>query len=101
MEKKSPTDSVTLTFNDPRALSTKKDIDRSDGVRKNLVIITELIHTEEGTNASDIATKRSKSKPAIERYLRIARQVGIVEFKGAPKTGGYYLTRKMQSSIKL
>ena len=55
---------------------------------------------KDGTNALDIATKRDKSKPTIERYLRIAKEVGIVEFKGAPKTGGYYLTKKMQATIK-
>lgn len=34
---------------------------------------------------------------AFGRYLRKAKEVGIVEFKGTPKTGGYFLTKKMQS----
>ena len=55
---------------------------------------------KEGANALDIATKRGKSKPSIERYLRTAKEVGIIEFKGAPKTGGYFLTKKMQSKVK-
>jgi ATP-dependent DNA helicase RecG len=47
----------------------------------------------------DIATKRGKSKPSIERYLRTAKEVGIIEFKGAPKTGGYFLTEKMKAKL--
>jgi len=119
------TDGVTLTFNGPKALATKKETNRndgvsdgvsdgvnrliddgvsdglidgvSDGVKVEIIKIVELILTKEGANALDIATKRGKSKPTIERYLRTAKEVGIIEFKGAPKTGGYYLTKKMNS----
>lgn len=72
----------------------------SDGVRAEIIRVVELIITKEGVNVLDIATKRGKSKPTLERYLRTAKEVGIIEFKGAPKTGGYYLTKKMQSKIK-
>lgn len=72
----------------------------SDGVRVEIIKIVELIIAKEGANALDIATKRGKSKPTIERYLRTAKEVGIIEFKGAPKTGGYFLTKKMQSKVK-
>ncbi|MCF8255844.1 MAG: putative DNA binding domain-containing protein [Bacteroidia bacterium] len=71
----------------------------TDGVRVEIIKIVELILTKEGANALDIATKRGKSKPTIERYLRTAKEVGIIEFKGAPKTGGYYLTNKMQKKM--
>ena len=119
------TDGVTLTFNGPKALATKKETNRndgvsdgvsdgvnrliddgvndglidgvSDGVKVEIIKIVELILTKEGANALDIATKRGKSKPTIERYLRTAKEVGIIEFKGATKTGGYYLTKKMNS----
>lgn len=125
-------DGVTLTFNGPKALAAKRDLNRNDGVndgvddgvndgvnrllddgvndgvidgvndgvRIEVVRITNLILTNEGAKALDIATKRGKSKPTIERYLRIAKEAGIVEFKGAPKTGGYYLTQKMKEKIK-
>jgi len=72
----------------------------NDGVRKEVIRLTILILTNEGAKALDIATKRGKSKPTIERYLRIAKKVGIIEFKGAPKTGGYYLTPKIKEKIK-
>jgi len=72
----------------------------NDGVRKEVIRLTILILTNEGAKALDIATKSGKSKPTIERYLRIAKKVGIIEFKGAPKTGGYFLTTKMKEKIK-
>lgn len=72
----------------------------TDGVRIEIIKIVELIIGKEGVNAMDIATKRGKSKPSIERYLRTAKEVGIIEFKGAPKTGGYYLTEKMKEKLK-
>lgn len=72
----------------------------NDGVRKEVIRLTILILTNEGAKALDIATKSGKSKPTIERYLRIAKKVGIIEFKGAPKTGGYFLTPKMKEKIK-
>lgn len=125
-------DGVTLVFNSPKALATKKETSRndgvndgvsdgvsdgvnrliddgvndglidgvSDGVKVEIIKIVELILTKEGANALDIATKRGKSKPTIERYLRTAKEVGIIEFKGASKTGGYYLSTKMNKNIK-
>lgn len=72
----------------------------SDGVRVEIIKIVELIMAKEGANALDIATRSGKSKPTIERYLRTAKEVGIIEFNGAPKTGGYFLTKKMQLKIK-
>lgn len=120
-------DGVTLTFNGTKALAIKKATDRndgvndgindgvnkliddgindgvidgvSDGIRVEIIKIAELIKAKAGTNALDIATKRGKSKATIERYLRTAKEAGIIEFKGAPKTGGYYLTKKMQSKM--
>jgi ATP-dependent DNA helicase RecG len=71
----------------------------NDGLRIEIIRIVELIRIKEGVNALDIATKRGKSKPTIERYLRTAKEVGIIEFKGAPKTGGYYLTEKTRGLI--
>ncbi len=72
----------------------------NDGVRKEVIRLTILILTNEGAKTLIIAAKRGKSKPTIERYLRIAKKVGIIEFKGAPKTGGYFLTPKMKEKIK-
>ena len=121
---KDSNDGVILTFNGPKALAAKKEIIKNDGVsdgvsdgvnklindgvsdgvndgvndgvRIELIKIVEIILSKEGINTVDIATKSGKPKPTMERYLRTARELEIIEFKGAPKTGGYYLTDKMK-----
>lgn len=35
----------------------------------------------------------NKSLVTTERYLKILKAQGFIEFRGAPKTGGYYLKR--------
>ena len=70
----------------------------SDGVKEEIVSIVELIANNEGINANYIVAKSgNKSKPTIERYLKIARKLNIVEYRGAAKTGGYFLTEKIKS----
>jgi ATP-dependent DNA helicase RecG len=56
--------------------------------------------SNEGLKAFDIATKRGKSKPTIERYLKLARQYGIIEFRGATKTGGYFITKLLKDNME-
>lgn len=68
----------------------------SDVVRKELITIIRLLERNEGVRTDDIVEKMgSKSKPTVERYLKIAKDLYLIEFRGAPKTGGYYLTEKV------
>lgn len=71
----------------------------TDGVRIEVLRIIKLILKHEGTNTLDLATQRGKSKSTVERYFRTAKEVGIVEFRGAPKTCGYYLSSKFKTII--
>jgi ATP-dependent DNA helicase RecG len=71
----------------------------SDGVRKELIKIVTLLKDQEGINTDDIVEHISKSKPTVERYLKTARDLKIVTFTGASKTGGYYLTEKVKKHI--
>jgi len=69
----------------------------SDGVKEEIVSIVDLITNNEGINTINIVAKTgNKSKPSIERYLKLARDLEIIEFKGAAKTGGYFLTEKIK-----
>lgn len=63
--------------------------------------MTDLIASSEGINTLDLATRRGKSKPTVERYLKLAKLLGLIEFRGASKTGGYYLTKKMKEKLKV
>jgi ATP-dependent DNA helicase RecG len=50
-----------------------------------------LITHNEGLSASDIAKQIGKSWRTTMRYLDLLKKEDKIEFKGAPKTGGYYL----------
>lgn len=68
----------------------------SDGVKETLA----LLLTIQGLNATEIANRINKSIPSIERYLRVLRKKEIIEFRGAPKTGGYFFTSKATDILK-
>lgn len=73
----------------------------SDGVKNEIVQIIKLLDSNKGINADAIVEKiGGKSKPTIERYLKIAKDLTMIEFKGAPKTGGYHLTEKIIEIFK-
>ena len=67
----------------------------NDGVNEGVTEVLEVILDTSGLNAIEISNKIDRSLATIERYLRLLREQGIIEFKGAPKTGGYYFTDKV------
>ena len=63
----------------------------TDGiVNENEQAIINLLKAKPGLNASEIAESISKSWRTAMRYLKSLREKGLIEFRGAPKTGGYY-----------
>jgi ATP-dependent DNA helicase RecG len=48
----------------------------------------------------EISSRTKRGLSTVERYLRLLRKKEIVEFKGVPKTGGYYLTPKAKDKLK-
>ena len=63
----------------------------NDIVNENEQAIINLLRTKPGLNASEIAENISKSWGTTMRYLKSLNEKGVIEFRGAPKTGGYYL----------
>lgn len=53
--------------------------------------VLKLITNKEGLSASDIAKQIGKSWRTTMRYLDLLKKEEKIEFRGAPKTGGYYL----------
>jgi DNA-binding IclR family transcriptional regulator len=41
-----------------------------------------------------------KSNATVKRYLQLLRQINFIDFKGASKTGRYYLTNQVQNKLK-
>ncbi|MEA5126922.1 MAG: ATP-binding protein [Proteiniphilum sp.] len=57
----------------------------------NEEVVFELIKSEEGLSAPEIAERIGKSLRTTKRYLDTLKKSNKIEFRGAPKTGGYYL----------
>ena len=53
--------------------------------------IFELITNKEGLSASDIAKLIDRSWRTTMRYLNLLKKENKIEFRGAPKNGGYYI----------
>ncbi|MDR1884420.1 MAG: putative DNA binding domain-containing protein, partial [Prevotella sp.] len=72
----------------------------NEGINENIYDIINILLNVPGLNAVEIASRIHKSLSTIERYLRLLRRKEIVEFRGAKKTGGYYLTGKAKDRLK-
>ena len=62
-------------------------------VNENEQMIIDLLKTKPGLNASEIAESISKSWRTTMRYLKSLNEKELIEFRGAPKTGGYFLMK--------
>ncbi len=77
--------------------STENDVNSAitDNVGVNVGVkeqILGLIKTNEGVNAKMISTHFPDIvNRTVERYIKELKDSGNIEFRGAPKTGGYYI----------
>jgi len=68
--------------------------DVSDGVNDSLHRLITLINTTPGMNAKQLAIAIGKGHSTVERYLKLLRENMLIEFRGAPKDGGYFALDK-------
>lgn len=73
----------------------------SDIVKQGLFKLVEYIYINEGTRANVIAEKINISEATLERYINILKKIKFIEYRGAPKTGGYYLTNIAKNKIHI
>lgn len=52
--------------------------------------VLQLLQTHSGWRVPNLAEALQKSRPTIERRLRELRNADKIEFRGAPKNGGYF-----------
>jgi ATP-dependent DNA helicase RecG len=71
----------------------------NDGVKSELIRLVKTVKAESGIKANAIAHHLGKSTPTIERYLKIVRNLGLIEFKGSYKSGGYEVTEKLLTAL--
>lgn len=63
----------------------------SEGVNAELRKLIALVDVTPGMNAKQLAAAIGKGHSTVERYLKTLRENRLIEFRGAPKDGGYYL----------
>ena len=61
----------------------------SDGVNQ----VFELVETSPNIKVKDIQIHLKYSTRTIERYIKILKEKGLIEFKGSSKLGGYFVKR--------
>lgn len=66
----------------------------SEGVNDILKKLVTLIHATPGMNAKQLAVAIGKGHSTVERYLKLLRENMLIEFRGAPKDGGYFILDK-------
>jgi len=71
----------------------------NEAVKEGLIRVVKVVVRNPGIVANDIAKSIKKAKATTERYIKLLRTIKLIEFKGAPKTGGYYLTEKAENRI--
>lgn len=61
-----------------------------EGVNEGVNALLNVIATCPGKRANELATLIGKSVQTVERYVRTLKDSGKIEFRGAPKNGGYF-----------
>jgi len=52
--------------------------------------LLQILKNNPGLRVPELMKQMQKSRPTVERYLRQLREKELVEFRGAPKNGGYF-----------
>ena len=60
------------------------------GVNPELDNLLELVQTQPGLRVAELASQTGKPPRTVERWLKQLKDSQLIEFRGAPKTGGYH-----------
>lgn len=61
-----------------------------EGVNEGVNQLLSLIAANPGKRANELAVLVGKSVQTVERYVKSLKERGEIEFRGAPKNGGYF-----------
>lgn len=61
-----------------------------EGVNEGVKTLLDVLRSHPGKRANELAILVGKSVQTVERYVRTLKDSGAIEFRGAPKTGGYF-----------
>lgn len=79
---------MTIYYDDPENGTVNGTVNDNE---KSVLLILE---SELGLNATEIAQRMGKGVRTVKRYLSSLALKGLIEFKGIPKTGGYFIKEK-------
>ena len=68
-------------------------------VKDKITKILLVLYKEGGVRTVDIQKIIDIPVKSLERYIKQLKVAGLIEFKGANKTGGYYLTKQAEDKI--
>jgi ATP-dependent DNA helicase RecG len=55
------------------------------------VLYDQIIKQHPSKKASELNEQIDKSLATTERYLKVLKEQGYIAFRGAPKSGGYFI----------
>ena len=79
---------VMATFAQKHPASPREGV--SEGVSEGVIILADLIRKQPGLRAPALAATLQTSVKNVERWLKQLKDSQLIEFRGAPKTGGYH-----------
>jgi ATP-dependent DNA helicase RecG len=72
----------------------------TEDVKDKIKRILLVLYKEGGVRTVDIEKRIDVPVKSVERYIKQLKDAGLIEFKGANRTGGYYLTKNAENKIK-
>ena len=67
---------------------------KGEGVNEGVKTLFKAVVDFPGRRANELAVLIGKSVQSVERYVKTLKDAGKIEFRGAPKNGGYYALEK-------
>ncbi len=71
----------------------------TEDVKDKIKRILLVVYMNEGLKIPEIAHKIEAPMKSVERYVKQLRDAALIEFKGAPRTGGYFVAKKAATRI--
>ena len=81
----------SATDTKPKSKSSVKNDDRVNDRVNFAAEVLLLVEKNPGLRSKDLAALTGKSIPTISRFLKRLKDGGKIEFRGAPKNGGYFV----------
>ncbi len=83
---------MTIFLAEAHKIAPPNNRHKSDATIGGVNDLLEFIRSNPGRKTSDFKTALKRSQRTIERWLKQLKDFRKIEFRGSPKTGGYFVT---------